>query len=89
MMLHGVLQGCPSWGGGNDAHCIIEISGVGREKSLEILYNVIHDQSPTIKELITLSCCWLLCPKSSKTRLRLPVSLIPNIFPGVITPDLH
>jgi len=40
---------------GNDARCVIEISG-GGEKSLEILYNVMQRPSATIKELIALTC---------------------------------
>jgi len=41
-------MGRPSYGG-NDVRCVIEISGAGRKKLLEILYNVMqrpvgHDQ---------------------------------------------
>jgi len=50
-------QGRPSYGG-NDARCVIEISGGRKEKNpMKFCKIQCNGQSATIKELIALGCC--------------------------------
>ena len=46
-----------------------------------------HVHLVEIRKLQLTVRCWFLCPKCTKTHLR--ASLIPKIFPGVISPDLR